>query len=290
MPKILGVSRSGYNAFRRHTPSASQVKKEQGTGQIRAIHEESHDIHGAPKIAAKMHQKGDRISERTVGKYMRGIGIRACYRKPGIRTTGAPDFSSELKNRLKRDFQPERPDAAWCTGITCIWTCGGFVCLAGIMDLYPGKILSRPPGETLEAKRVPEAVEKAKEKRQVTQPLVIHSGCGAQYTCRDYEKATGGTEGSYPAKACPRDNACTESFHALIKREWLSRFRIPDYSHAYRLVSEYTEAFCNTARIHSHCGYRSPGEYEKKYLAKVEAKMQETGYKCCCGGRSEGAE
>nr|WP_251207137.1 integrase core domain-containing protein [Acetatifactor aquisgranensis] len=67
------------------------------------------------------------------------------------------------------------------------------------------------------------------------------------------------------ARACPWDNACTESFHALIKREWISRFRIMDYSHAYRLVFEYIEAFCNTVRIHSHCGYHSPGEYEKRY-------------------------
>ena len=85
---------------------------------------------------------------------------------------------------------------------------------------------------------MPEAVEKAKEKRQVTQPLVIHSDRGAQYTCRDYEKVTGGMGRSYSAKACPWDNACIESFHALIKREWPNRFRIPDYSHAYRLVFE----------------------------------------------------
>lgn len=33
------------------------------------------------KIAVKMCQKGGRISERTVGKYMGEIRIRACYRK-----------------------------------------------------------------------------------------------------------------------------------------------------------------------------------------------------------------
>ena len=56
-------------------------------------------------------------------------------------------------------------------------------------------------------------------------------------------------ERSYSAKACPWDNACIESFHSLIKREWLSRFRITDYSHVYRLVFEYIEAFYNTVRI-----------------------------------------
>ena len=56
-----------------------------------------------------------------------------------------------------------------------------------------------------------------------------------------------------------------ESFHSLIKREWLNRFSIQNYSHAYRLVFEYIEAFYNTVRIHSHCDYMSPDEFEKLY-------------------------
>lgn len=275
--RILGVSRSGYNAFRKHTPSAGQLEKEQRMEEIKAIYEESHEIYGAPKIAAKMRQKGDKVSERTVGKYMREIGIRACYRKHRTRTTRDSDFSSELKNILNRNFQPERPDASWCTDITYIWTGEGFVYLASVMDLYSRKIISWTLGETLEAKWVLEAVEKAKEERRVTQPLVIHSDRGVQYTCRDYEEATEGMERSYSMKASPWDNACIESFHSLIKREWISRFRIIDYSHAYRLVFEYIEAFYNTVRIHSHCGYCSPNQYEKQYLDRMETKMRETG-------------
>lgn len=272
--RILGVSRSGYRAFREHPPSAGQMKKEQRMAQIRKIYEESHEIYGAPKIAAKMRQEGDRISGRTVGKYMREMGIRACYRKHTTQTTRDSDFNSRLKNILKRSFQPKKPDAAWCTDITYIWTYEGFVYLASIMDLYSRRIISWTLGETLEAKWVLEAVEKAKKERCVTEPLIIHSDRGIQYTCGDYEEATRGMERSYSAKACPWDNACIESFHALIKREWLSRFRITDYSHAYRLVFEYIEAFYNTVRIHSHCGYRSPGEYEKQYLEKMKNKVK----------------
>ena len=243
--------------------------------EIKAIYEESHEIYGAPKIAAKMRQKGDKVSGRTVGKYMREMGLRACYRKHWTRTTRGSDFSIELKNILNRDFRPQRPDAAWCTDITYIWTCGGFVYLASIMDLYSRKIISWTLGETLETKWVLAALEKAKERRHIARPLIIHSDRGVQYTCGDYEKAAEGMERSYSAKACPWDNACIESFHSLIKREWLSRFHIIDYSHAYRLVFEYIEAFYNTVRIHSHCGYHSPSEYEKQYLDRMEAKRKE---------------
>ena len=66
-------------------------------------------------------------------------------------------------------------------------------------------------------------------------------------------------------ESLPYDNACIESFHSLIKREWLNRFNIINYDHAYRLVFEYIEAFYNTVRIHSHCDYMSPDEFEKLY-------------------------
>jgi putative transposase len=65
--------------------------------EIKTIYEKSHKIYGAPKIAAKMRQKGDKVSERTVGKYMKESGIQACYRKHRTRTTRDSDFSSELK-------------------------------------------------------------------------------------------------------------------------------------------------------------------------------------------------
>lgn len=40
--------------------------------------------------------------------------------------------------------------------------------------------------------------------------------------------------------------------------------------HAYQLIFEYIETFYNTVRIHSHCGYWSPNQYEKQYLQGIE--------------------
>nr|WP_306818325.1 integrase core domain-containing protein [Blautia coccoides] len=81
---------------------------------------------------------------------------------------------------------------------------------------------------------------------------------------------TKGIQRSYSKKAYPWNNACIESFHALIKREWLNRFKIFNYNHAYRLVFQYIETFYNTVRIHSHCGYLSPDEYENLYRKNLD--------------------
>ena len=56
-----------------------------------------------------------------------------------------------------------------------------------------------------------------------------------------------------------------ESFHSLIKREWLQFYKIENYHEAYKIVFEYIEGFYNTIRIHSHCEYESPQNYEKSY-------------------------
>ena len=172
---------------------------------------------------------------------------------------------------LDENFNPSEPDAVWCSDITYIWTYEGFVYLTSIMDLYSRKIISWVLSDTLEAKWVIEAVNKAKASRNVDKPLILHTDRGIQYVCNDYIKATEGLQRSYSKKAYPWDNACIESFHALIKREWLNRFKILDYDHAYKLVFQYIETFYNTVRIHSHCEYLSPNEYEENYRKKLNA-------------------
>ena len=86
-----------------------------------------------------------------------------------------------------------------------------------------------------------------------------------QYTSDAYREFNRETELSYSGKGNPWDNACIESFHALIKREWLNRYDIKGYDHAYTLIFEYIDTFYNTVRIHSHCDYLSPLNYERRY-------------------------
>lgn len=271
--RILGVSRSGYLAWKKRLPSNREKKKEQIKERIVEIYQESHQNYGAPKIAECLRREGGKIADKTVGNYMRELGIKAQYVKPYTVTTIEPDLSHRLRNILKEKFNPEEPDAVWCSDITYIWTYEGFVYLTGIMDLYSRKIISWVLSDTLEAKYVVKAVEKAKRRRNVEKPLILHTDRGIQYVCREYVEATAGIKRSYSKKAYPWDNACIESFHALIKREWLNRFKIKNYDHAYKLVFEYIETFYNTVRIHSHCGYLSPNEYENEYEQKLN-KME----------------
>ena len=215
MLKFLGVSRSGYRAWLHRVPSDTEKRRESVKAKIQDIYDDSKQNYGAPKITVELRKTGEVISERTVGTYMRQMGIRAQWSKPWTITTKDSDFSTELQNILDEQFNPDRPNAVWCSDITYIWTIDGFVYLTSIMDLF--------------------------------------------------KKVTENMQRSYSKKAFPWDNACIESFHSIIKREWLNRFKIHDYKQAYRLIFEYLEAFYNTKRIHSHCNYMSPNEFERLY-------------------------
>lgn len=237
------------------------------TIEITEIYNESHQIYGAPKITSILKARGHVIAEKTVGNYMREIGIKAIWVIPYIRTTIDPDFDLKLKNILNREFSPKRPNAIWVTDITYIYTLSGFVYLTSVMDLFSRKIIGWHLSDTLRAEHVTSAIEKAKASRKTSKPVIIHSDRGSQYVSKTYIEATPIDKfiRSYSRKGNPWDNACIESFHALIKREWLNRYVIKNLTHAHKLVFEYLETFYNTTRIHEHCDMKSPYDFENDF-------------------------
>ncbi len=214
------------------------------------------------------------MSEKTVGNYMREMGIRAHYVKPYTVTTIDSSLDQTLINILDRDFSPEEPNAYWCSDITYIWTeDDGFVYLASVMDLYSRKIIAWEVTKTLEAESVLGCIDLAIKRRKNVKPKLFHTDRGSQFISDIYYLKLGSDVAtSYSRRANPWDNACMESFHALIKREWLDRFEIQSFDQARLLVFEYIDAFYNTLRIHSHCDYMSPNDYEAKYLEELEER------------------
>lgn len=120
--------------------------------------------------------------------------------------------------------------------------------------------------QNMDVSCVIDTVKKAKSQRELDYPLIIRRDLGSQYVSSAYRDVTQKLQHSYLThKGYPYDNACIESFHSLIKRKWLNRVTIQDYYQAYSLVFEYIETFYNTVRIHSHCDYMSPDDFEEQY-------------------------
>ena len=62
--KKLGVSRSGYNAWKKRVPSHTSVRRAVLKEKIQKIYEESHQNYGAPKITAELRKSGEYVSEK----------------------------------------------------------------------------------------------------------------------------------------------------------------------------------------------------------------------------------
>lgn len=237
MCDYVGISRSGYyQREKRHNhQSPRKLRKKFIQGEIKAIWLKSLCIYGAGKITQELRSKGYKIAERTVGKYMRELGIHAVYLTPWTTTTRNSKFDKQLINILDEQFNPLRPNAVWCIDTTYIPVHDGFVYLTSIMDLYSRRIIGWDLSETLEVSNVIPLIEKTKHSRHISKPLIMHSDRGSQFTSEAYNQVTANMTLSYSKKAYPWDNACIESFHALIKREWINRFKIHSYSEAKRL-------------------------------------------------------
>ncbi|HAR6192750.1 IS3 family transposase [Staphylococcus pseudintermedius] len=81
MCQVLGVSRSGYYDWKNRKPSARIVKREGLKKHIYQTYIKSQKRYGSPKITQILRHKGHTVTERTVSKLMKELGIRAITKK-----------------------------------------------------------------------------------------------------------------------------------------------------------------------------------------------------------------
>jgi len=73
--------------------------------------------------------------------------------------------------------------------------------------------------------------------------LTFHSDLGNQYTNDDFEETikTFNMTHSFSYKDSPYDNACIESFYAILKKEEVNHTRYPDYKSAQLALFQHIE-------------------------------------------------
>ncbi|WP_156487312.1 integrase core domain-containing protein, partial [Bacillus badius] len=71
-----------------------------------------------------------------------------------------------------------------------------------------------------------------------------------------------GIKQSFSQKGWPYDNACIESFHAILKKEEVYHTQYTDYLAAKLAIFQFIEGWYNRKRIHSSIGYQTPQAIE----------------------------
>lgn len=101
--------------------------------------------------------------------------------------------------------------------------------------------------------------------------VIFHSDLGSQYTSNDMKEKCKELNivQSFSKKGYPYDNACIESFHAILKKEEVYRTKYYDYETAKLALFKFIEGWYNRRRIHSSINCLTPDEFEKQTRKKV---------------------
>lgn len=269
MCDILAVSTSGYYKWLDTEAKRNELeaKREKIKKTIRKIFHQSHGVYGSPRIWDAMQKLGYKISEKTIARYMKEMGLRATPEQPFIVTTDSNHSNPIYPNLLDRQFHPDKPNQAWTTDVTYIWTSAGWLYLATVMELYSRKIIGWNMSERMTKELCLGALDRALASRQTSKELIHHSDRGSQYTSHDYIARLNehDIQISMSRKGNCWDNACIESFYATIKKELVYRTKYNNREEAIRAVWQYIMSFYNERRSHSTLGYASPNDYERAY-------------------------
>ena len=234
---------------------------------IARIFIESKGIYGAPKIHEII--KKEKLLEKPpslkrVQRLMKNLGLFAkTIKKFKPKKSRACDL--ELPNYLKGDFKAFKINTKWVADITYIHTIkDGWCYLASVMDLCSHKIVGYSFSKSIDKSIVIKALKKALTNQGNPKNVIIHTDRGSQYLSKDYINLVESSDciRSYSAKGNPYDNACIESFHAILKKEEVYRKVYLTFEEANTELFKFIEGWYNRKRIHSSIEYLTPQEFE----------------------------
>ncbi|HBZ09314.1 MAG TPA: IS3 family transposase [Bacillus bacterium] len=264
MCEVLELPRSSYYLTLQETESKRERENKELTKRIKEIHEESKGRYGAPKIHQYLCAEGYRVSLKRVQRLMKKEGIRSIVIKK-YRPTPSKETVIERENILARDFSTTTINEKWVADITYIHTLkDGWCYLASVMDLHSKKIVGYSFSCTMTTDLVIKALDNAYATQLPPEELILHSDLGSQYTSEAFmeEAESKKIRQSFSRKGCPYDNACIESFHAILKKEEIHHVTYLDYASAKIHLFQYIEGWYNRKRMHGSLQYKTPQQVE----------------------------
>lgn len=267
MCRRLGVSTSGYYAWRKRPPAARAVADAALTETIRRIHAASRHTYGTPRVHAELADAhAIRCGRKRVARLMRSAGLAGVCRR-SVRTTRRDGAQRPAADLVHRAFTAAAPDQLWVADITYLPTAAGFLYLAVVLDAFSRRVVGWSMAPHLRTELVLNALEMARGNRRPAAGLIHHSDHGCQYTslafgahCRD-----AGITLSMGSVGDCYDNALAESFFATLECELIARCRWTTPAEARMAVFDYIEGFYNPRRRHSALAYLSPADFERSY-------------------------
>ena len=276
MCRVLGVSTSGYYAWRKRGPSRRAQRDRELMEYIRHIHQSSRGVYGGPRVHAELRLGYDiRCSRKRVARLMRSAGLTGVHRRRHCGITRRDPARQPYRDLVQRAFMPPAPNRMWVADLTQHATEEGWLYLGVVLDAFSRIVVGWGMGDRPYAQLTVNALIMAIRNRRPDGGLIHHSDQGAQYTALAFGNTLqeAGMRGSMGSVGDALDNAVAESFFATLQTELLDRQSWPTRQRLTSAIFEYIEAFYNRRRRHSTLGYLSPAEYEKRWLIEQQSLM-----------------
>ena len=275
MCNVLGVSESGFYAWRKRPACRRKREDAQLTQEIRQVFVTHRGRYGSPRIHRELQDQGRSTSRKRVARLMREAALSARRKRRRVLTTKRDATHPVAPNVLDQEFAATEPNTKWVTDITYIPTTQGWLYLAVILDLYSRAVVGWSMSACCDEELAAKALQMAIGRRRPQAGLVHHSDHGCQYTSHAYRHRLeqAGMIVSMSRKGNCWDNAAMESFFGSLKEECIGTTIFASHEEARSTIFTYLEVYYNRIRRHSTLGYVSPLIYEQRTLQQAKQNV-----------------
>ena len=260
----MGVSRSGFYAWRSRPVSAHKQHDNTLKEAITELHQGYRRAYGAARVHQSLRQNGFICSKRRINRLMRELKIKASTTGLYQWRPGQHEFYSCAGNQLKYAGEPTAAGEQWVGDYTYIKTRTGWFYHAVVLDVFTRKVVGWAFSRKRNSALTRSALRMALNRYPPKADCIFHSDQGIEYAAHSYRDmvSEAGMVRSMSRKGNPLDNAFAESFFHTIKAELLHQKQFENDIEAVAHIVEFME-FYNRERLHSALDYQSPEDYEK---------------------------
>jgi transposase InsO family protein len=262
--RVLGVSQSGYFAWKGRPACRRQHEDMVLLAHVRSAFTLSNGTYGSPRMTRELQDSGLAVGRRTA-RLMRENGLRARQKRRFRRTTDSHHSWPIAPNLLDQDFSTQGPNQKWGSDISYIWTREGWLYLAVVVDLFARRVVGWAVADRLHRELALTALRKALIMRRPAPGLIHHADRGSQYCSTDYqaELRKHGILISMSGKGNCYDNSMVETFFKTLKSELVWRTMFETRRDAEQAIGRYIDGFYNPVRRHSALDFTSPAQFER---------------------------
>ena len=268
MCRLYGVSRDGYNSWRRRGQSRRRVEDSEFYVLIKQIFDKHEGCYGSPKITREIRKSGLAVGQKRVARIMREHGLKAVKAKLYRTRKFKSVYDKASPNRIY-EVKITGENQVWVGDVTYIrMPDDSWRYVSVILDKYSRRIVAWSLSDKRDVRLTIKTLERAVRNRGHHEGLIFHSDKGIEYVASSFRARLSryGIVQSMNRVGEMNDNAHMESFFQQFKTERIKRRYFKNSKDLRDILSKYARYY-NEERSHSSIGYLSPSEFESKIEA-----------------------